>query len=154
MKPLGNARNKLPVQSQRAIDVQYQVTNLVLVETRNRDANHSQVNFPWSTFPRAFVGWLYHGSGDVEVAIESLELMDKRFVEVARMRDLPPGTVTIAVHGRDRVALTNVDGHVYGLATACTHAGASLAKGRLDGFLLECPVHCSQFDVRSGRPQN
>jgi 3-phenylpropionate/trans-cinnamate dioxygenase ferredoxin component len=86
--------------------------------------------------------------------MESLELMDKQFVEVARMRDLPPGTVTIAVHGRDRVALTNVDGHVYGLATACTHAGASLAKGRLDGFLLQCPLHCSQFDVRSGRPQN
>ena len=80
--------------------------------------------------------------------------MAKQFVQIARLRDLPPGTVTIAVHGRDRVALANVDGHVYGVNATCTHAGASLAKGRLEGFLLECPLHCSRFDVRSGRPQN
>jgi nitrite reductase/ring-hydroxylating ferredoxin subunit len=60
----------------------------------------------------------------------------------------------IAAHGRDRVALANMDGHIFGLASACSHAGASLAKGRLDGFLLECPLHCSRFDVRSGRPAN
>ena len=80
--------------------------------------------------------------------------MDKQFVEVARLRDLPPGAVMIAVYGRDRVALANVDGQVFGLASACSHAGASLAKGRLEGFLLECPLHCSRFDVRSGRPAN
>src|SRR5262245_56550883 len=80
--------------------------------------------------------------------------MDKQFVEVARLRDLPPGAVMIAVHGRDRVALANVAGQIFGLASACSHAGASLAKGRLEGFLLECPLHCSRFDVRSGRPYN
>ncbi len=80
--------------------------------------------------------------------------MEKQFVEIARLTDLPPGAVRIAVHGRDRVALANVDGRVFGVDTACTHAGASLAKGRLDGFLLECPLHCSRFDVRSGRPEN
>lgn len=80
--------------------------------------------------------------------------MEKQFVVVARLQDLPPGAVMIAVHGRDRVALANVGGTVYGVDTACTHAGASLAKGRLEGFLLECPLHCSRFDVRSGRPEN
>jgi nitrite reductase/ring-hydroxylating ferredoxin subunit len=80
--------------------------------------------------------------------------MEKQFVEVARLRDLPPGAVMIAVHGRDRVALANVAGQVFALAAACSHAGASLAKGRLEGFLLECPLHCSRFDVRSGRPSN
>jgi 3-phenylpropionate/trans-cinnamate dioxygenase ferredoxin component len=80
--------------------------------------------------------------------------MEKQFVEVARLRDLPPGAVMIAVHGRERVALTNVDGRVLGVAATCSHAGASLAKGRLEGFLLECPLHFSRFDVRSGRPEN
>ena len=46
----------------------------------------------------------------------------------------------IAVHGRDRVALANVGGTVYGVDTACTHAGASLAKGRLEGFSWS--AHC------------
>ncbi|MFN0070816.1 MAG: non-heme iron oxygenase ferredoxin subunit [Chloroflexota bacterium] len=73
---------------------------------------------------------------------------------VARAQDLPPGAVLIATHGRERVALANVDGRIFGLDSACTHAGASLAKGRLEGFLLECPLHCSQFDVRTGRPRN
>jgi 3-phenylpropionate/trans-cinnamate dioxygenase ferredoxin component len=80
--------------------------------------------------------------------------MEKQFVQIARLRDLPPGAVTIAVYGRERVALANVDGRVFGVDAACTHAGASLAKGRLAGFLLECPLHCSRFDVRSGRPEN
>jgi 3-phenylpropionate/trans-cinnamate dioxygenase ferredoxin subunit len=60
----------------------------------------------------------------------------------------------LVAHGRDRVALVNADGTIHALATACSHAGASLAKGRVVDGTLECPLHQSRFDVRTGRPLN
>lgn len=36
------------------------------------------------------------------------------------------------------------------LDARCTHAGAPLAEGKLDGDLLTCPWHGSQFNVTNG----
>lgn len=97
---------------------------------------------------------MYHAEGSGGPWTEEPGLTDRHFVPVARVQDVPPGSVIIATAGRDRVALANVDGEVFAIDTACSHVGASLAKGKLEGHLLECPLHCSQFDVRSGRPRN
>jgi naphthalene 1,2-dioxygenase system ferredoxin subunit len=32
----------------------------------------------------------------------------------------------------------------------CTHGEAMLSDGLLDGCIVECPLHFSQFDVRTG----
>jgi 3-phenylpropionate/trans-cinnamate dioxygenase ferredoxin subunit len=80
--------------------------------------------------------------------------MSTRFVHVARVEDVPPGRVLVVSHGRERVALVNAGGEIHALATACSHAGASLAKGRVVDGTLECPLHQSRFDVRTGRHAN
>lgn len=36
----------------------------------------------------------------------------------------------------------------------CPHQGAPLHEGHLDSGTLTCPVHCWQFDVKSGRGLN
>ncbi len=38
----------------------------------------------------------------------------------------------------------------YCLEARCTHAGAPLAEGNLDGDLLTCPWHYSQFRISDG----
>jgi len=50
----------------------------------------------------------------------------------------------------ERVVLANVDGAFYALRDACGHRNAPLSRGRLEGHLIECPLHFAQFDVRTG----
>jgi nitrite reductase/ring-hydroxylating ferredoxin subunit len=48
------------------------------------------------------------------------------------------------------IALYHLSGRVCAIADACPHAGASLAEGELDGEVVTCPAHGSQFRVTDG----
>jgi 3-phenylpropionate/trans-cinnamate dioxygenase ferredoxin subunit len=43
------------------------------------------------------------------------------------------------------------DGEVLAIDDTCTHQDASLADGWLDGCEVECPLHGSRFDLRTGK---
>ncbi|TDW29446.1 bifunctional 3-phenylpropionate/cinnamic acid dioxygenase ferredoxin subunit [Cryobacterium psychrophilum] len=43
------------------------------------------------------------------------------------------------------------DGEVFALDDTCSHQDASLADGWVDGCEVECPLHASRFDLRTGR---
>ncbi|HWX01839.1 Rieske (2Fe-2S) protein [Collimonas sp.] len=53
------------------------------------------------------------------------------------------------IDGKD-IAIFNVDGDIYAIDDSCPHSGASLFRGRLDGYMLKCPAHGLSFDIRSG----
>ncbi|SAL84451.1 Rieske (2Fe-2S) domain-containing protein [Caballeronia arvi] len=53
------------------------------------------------------------------------------------------------VDGRS-VVLFNVEGVIHAIDNSCPHNGASLANGRLDGHVLQCPAHGLRFDLVSG----
>jgi 3-phenylpropionate/trans-cinnamate dioxygenase ferredoxin component len=42
------------------------------------------------------------------------------------------------------------DGEVFAIDDTCTHQDASLADGWLDGDAIECPLHASCFNLRTG----
>ncbi len=42
------------------------------------------------------------------------------------------------------------DGEVYAIDDTCTHQDASLSDGWLEGREVECPLHASKFDLRTG----
>lgn len=48
------------------------------------------------------------------------------------------------------VALYRVDATWCAITDRCPHAGAPLSDGELDGPVLTCAAHGSQFDVRNG----
>jgi nitrite reductase/ring-hydroxylating ferredoxin subunit len=48
------------------------------------------------------------------------------------------------------VAIANVDGTHYAFQDTCTHRGCSLVEGDLDGVVVTCACHGSQYDIRSG----
>jgi len=50
------------------------------------------------------------------------------------------------------LAVFRVDGALYAVDDTCTHQDASLADGYLEGCFIECPLHASTFDLRTGRP--
>lgn len=62
---------------------------------------------------------------------------------------LPGGMKAVALNGHDLV-LCNHEGAFYAVERACGHAGARLERGALTGWILTCPLHYAQFDIRSG----
>jgi 3-phenylpropionate/trans-cinnamate dioxygenase ferredoxin subunit len=72
-------------------------------------------------------------------------------IPVCRVGDLPPGEA-VRVDADPPVAVFNVDGEFYAIDDTCTHQDASLADGWLDGCSVECPLHASCFDLRTGKP--
>jgi len=80
--------------------------------------------------------------------------MPDGFVPVAKVSELSPGQMKwVAVNGERRV-LANVEGTFYAISDVCGHRNAPLSRGKLDGYLIECPLHYAQFDVRTGELVN
>ncbi len=77
-----------------------------------------------------------------------------RFVEVARVEDVPSGTATVVQVGGTELALVNVDGTFFAINNECTHRGGFLGEGEINtdwsDWAIECPLHGSVFDVRTG----
>jgi nitrite reductase/ring-hydroxylating ferredoxin subunit len=73
------------------------------------------------------------------------------FVSVGKRSDLQPGQMRWVAVDRERVLLVNVDGAYYALKDQCGHQWAPLSKGKLQGHVVECPLHFACFDVRTGR---
>ena len=65
--------------------------------------------------------------------------------------DLAPGQMRTADAGGTEVLLCNVDGAITALHPRCTHYGAPLVDGELNGFRVVCPWHHACFDARTGR---
>ena len=63
-----------------------------------------------------------------------------------RVADLLPGAALLL----GDVAVFNVGGRVCAAQAQCTHLGAPLNEGKLDGSTVTCPWHGSQFDVCTG----
>jgi nitrite reductase/ring-hydroxylating ferredoxin subunit len=77
--------------------------------------------------------------------------MEEGFVAVAKTADVPPGTMTFVAVERERIVLAHVDGAFYALRDVCGHRNAPLSRGRLEGCIVECPLHFAQFDMRTGK---
>ena len=76
-----------------------------------------------------------------------------KWVKIAAVEELPPGSCGEYVAGERIVALFNVGGDFYALDGICPHQGGPLGKGALAGCIVTCPWHGFQFDVTTGQHQ-
>ncbi len=72
------------------------------------------------------------------------------FIPVGNIKDVPDGTSRVVKVEGKTIALFNVAGKIFAINNICPHEGGPLAKGKLKGFVIGCPWHDLQFDVRSG----
>ena len=74
------------------------------------------------------------------------------FATVAKLDDIPDGGIKQVVAHGDLVGLYRVGGDVYAINDICTHEETELSEGEfdVDDMEVECPLHGSRFDVRSG----
>jgi len=70
---------------------------------------------------------------------------------VALTSDVPPGgLLRVEVAGHTLCVAHAVDGSFYALEDECPHEQAWLSEGELEGCEIECPLHYSRFDLRTG----
>jgi naphthalene 1,2-dioxygenase ferredoxin component len=72
------------------------------------------------------------------------------YVRVAKVEDIPSGEALQVEANGETLALIRVDGEVFCINDICTHEHAHLSEGFCEGYEIECPLHGSIFDVRSG----
>ena len=64
-----------------------------------------------------------------------------------------PGSATrTAVNGVAVAVVHTVDGDIFAVSDTCTHADVSLSEGEVDDCAIECWLHGSRFDLRTGAP--
>lgn len=72
------------------------------------------------------------------------------YIKAAEEAEIAPGGMkAVSLRGRE-VVLCEYSGRYYAVERACGHAGARLERGALTGWILTCPLHFAQFDIRSG----
>lgn len=67
-----------------------------------------------------------------------------------RLADIPSGQIRRLEVDGQAVAVFNAAGRYYATQDACTHTGGPLSESDLDGEVVICFLHGSQFDVTSG----
>jgi 3-phenylpropionate/trans-cinnamate dioxygenase ferredoxin subunit len=74
-------------------------------------------------------------------------------IRVCSLDDVPKGTAVSAEIDGTAVAIVHADDdHVYAVYDQCSHAAVALSEGEIDGCTLECWLHGSRFDLRTGAP--
>jgi|SRR5579864_3031331 len=71
--------------------------------------------------------------------------------KVADAADIPVGRMKQVTFDGQPVVIANVAGTFYAFGGSCTHDDGPLADGELEGTVVTCPWHFSQFDVTSGQ---
>jgi 3-phenylpropionate/trans-cinnamate dioxygenase ferredoxin subunit len=73
------------------------------------------------------------------------------FSEIGKTNDVANGTMKgVRAEGKD-ILIANVDGKYYAASGRCPHMKGYLPKGKLNGTIVTCPVHGSQFDLKTGK---
>ena len=74
------------------------------------------------------------------------------FIAVCTLGEVPArGARRVVVEGTG-IAVVGTDEGVFAIADRCSHADVALSEGEVDGCTIECWLHGSAFDLRTGVP--
>jgi len=74
-------------------------------------------------------------------------------IKVCSVEDVPKGTAVAAnIDGTEVAVVHAEDDNFYAVHDVCSHAEVPLSEGEVDGCTLECWLHGSRFDLRTGAP--
>ena len=76
--------------------------------------------------------------------------MTAEFFTVASLDDLEDEDLAAFEVEGERIAVARIADAFHAFDDACPHRQCSLGEGVLDGTVVTCPCHGSQFDVSSG----
>ena len=74
------------------------------------------------------------------------------YTRACALSEIPAeGVVGVEVAG-EPVAVVRAEGQVYAIRDVCSHAEVALSEGEVYDHTIECWLHGSCFDLRTGRP--
>jgi len=73
-------------------------------------------------------------------------------IKIANLTDVKQGKMFRTKINNNFILLANINNEIFAIDDMCTHEDASLYKGALKGHCVECPLHGSHFDFRTGKP--
>jgi 3-phenylpropionate/trans-cinnamate dioxygenase ferredoxin subunit len=74
---------------------------------------------------------------------------------VCSVSEVPDGTalaVDVDATSTDRIAVVRDGDDWYAVEDECSHAAIPLSEGDVEGCEIECWLHGSRFDLRTGKP--
>lgn len=74
----------------------------------------------------------------------------KTWIKVAEIDDIDASTSYLVEVNDRAIALYRTDDVVYATDDTCSHAEASLCEGEYHEYIVTCPRHGGQFDIRTG----
>ena len=68
------------------------------------------------------------------------------------LSDLPTeGAISVVLDGKP-IAIVRSNGEIFAIADICSHADVALSEGDVEDCAIECWLHGSRFDLRTGKP--
>ncbi len=92
-----------------------------------------------------------------------------KFIPVADLKDIPPGTAKVVAVQNVEVALFNLEGSIFAIDNMCQHAGGPLGEGTIaidnmcqhaggplgegtiKGDIVICPWHGYRYYIKTGQ---
>ena len=74
------------------------------------------------------------------------------FVRVCGLGELEEDTPKRVELDGTPISVVRTEGEVFAIHDICSHANVSLAEGEVDDCHIECWLHGSRFDLRTGKP--
>ena len=74
------------------------------------------------------------------------------FVKACALSDLTDGGILSVELNQDEIAIVRTEGEVFAIRDWCSHAAVPLSEGEVEGYTIECWLHNSRFDLRTGKP--
>ena len=71
-------------------------------------------------------------------------------MKVAKVTDLKENEMKEVSVNDNSILLINSGGKFYAIDSRCSHMHLPLAKGKIDGNIITCPYHGSQFNITDG----
>ena len=73
-----------------------------------------------------------------------------KFTEVDKIEELISGTMKMVMAEGREILLTKVGDKYYAVDNLCPHMKGDLSQRKLEGTVVTCPLHGSQFDISNG----
>jgi 3-phenylpropionate/trans-cinnamate dioxygenase ferredoxin subunit len=73
-----------------------------------------------------------------------------KLTRIAKTNDLSEGTMKKYQVEDTEILVARIEGRYYAAQNKCPHFGGDLSKGKLEGTIVTCPRHGSQFNVTDG----
>lgn len=74
-----------------------------------------------------------------------------KFYHIAKLADLANGEQLYVEIGDLELVVFNIAGEIFAIGDVCSHDGAPLGEGEIEGFEVVCPRHGARFDIQTGK---